>query len=194
MQHALTCPPINVSDREATPSFNVLIAYEDFDAGKHAKETYDFLVENVGRDCQFNNQMWKFDVLLMPKLQAIAVEDATRADIIIISSQARELPSHVTAWIEAWLAAAQNPLALVALFQPAGQEMAGISRARQYLADVARRGNMEFFAQPDFAPQVTASQPGVPVDNGTRLTVQALSGLAGAVKKESGFPRWTLNE
>ena len=194
MRHALTCPPISASGRDANPSFNVLIAYEDFEAGKHAKETYDFLVENVGHDCQFTSQMWKFDVLLLPKLQAIALEDASRADIIIVSSQARELPRHVITWIETWLSAAQNPLALVALFRPAGQEAAGASPARQYLAEVARRGNMEFFAQPDSAPQDIAGQPSIPVGHSSSLTGKTLSTLAGAVKQESGFPRWILSE
>lgn len=192
MRHALTCPPINASDREATPSFNVLIAYEDFETGKHAKETYDFLVENVGHDCHFTNQMWKFDVLLLPRLQAIALEDAARADIIIVSSKARELPAHVTSWIEAWLGQAQHPLALVALFQTTPAEPDGINRARQYLAEVARRGNMEFFAQPDLTPQEVAGP--AQISGASRLVDQTLSGLAGAVRKQSAFPRWTLNE
>jgi len=192
MRHALTCPPINASDREATPSFNVLIAYEDFETGKHAKETYDFLVENVGHDCHFTNQMWKFDVLPLPRLQAIALEDAAHADIIIVSSKARELPAHVTSWIEAWLAQAQHPLALVALFQTTPAEPDGINRARQYLAEVARRGNMEFFAQPDLTSQEVAGPAQIP--GASRLVDQTLSGLAGAVRKQSAFPRWTLNE
>lgn len=194
MRHALTCPPVSASGRDANPSLNVLIAYEDFEAGKRAKETYDFLVENVGQDCQFTNQMWKFDVLLLPKLQAIALEDASRADIIIVSSQARELPRHVITWIETWLSAAHYPLALVALFRPAGQEPAGVNRAQQYLAEVARRGNIEFFAQPDSASQDIARQPSIPVGYSSCLADKTLSTLAGVVKEESGFPRWTLSD
>src|SRR5581483_4358351 len=49
--------------------FNVVIAYEDFAAGRHAKETYDYLVRSLGRELAFDNQMWKFDVLGHPKLR-----------------------------------------------------------------------------------------------------------------------------
>ncbi|MGH7971380.1 MAG: hypothetical protein ACREIC_21895, partial [Limisphaerales bacterium] len=97
-------PPLNAVEIEGSPAFTVLIAYEDFDTGKLAKRTYDFLVENLGRDCSFVNQMWKFDVLGIPNLREIAVEDAARADIIIISSRGDELPEHIKLWVEAWLA------------------------------------------------------------------------------------------
>jgi hypothetical protein len=112
MQHTLNCPPLASTGLEANPAFDVVIAYEDFETGKHAKKTYDFLVEHLGRDCRFTNQMWKFDVLSIPKLREIAVNDAANADIIIVSSHGQELPSHIKEWVEAWLA---EPLRYLAL-------------------------------------------------------------------------------
>ena len=85
MQSSLAIAPMKPSDLEANPMFNVVIAYEDFETGKRAKKTYDFLVENLGHDARFSNQMWKFDVLTIPKLREMAAKDATAADIIIIS-------------------------------------------------------------------------------------------------------------
>src|ERR1051326_1199971 len=156
MQHALTFPPLSPAGMDANPSFKVVIAYEDFDTGKLAKRTYDFLTEALGPDCSFTNQMWKFDVLLLPKLREIAIEDASGADIIIISSRGRELPTHVTQWIDGWKATAHNPLALVALFDPHQEARGEVNAARSYLAEVARNRNMEFFAQTD----VSGSRPG----------------------------------
>src|SRR5690348_11522751 len=103
MQHTLSFSPVAASGLEAGPAFNVVIAYEDFETGTHAKKTYDFLADTLGQDCHFTNQMWKFDVLSLPKLREIAVKDAVHADIIIISSHGDELPAHVQAWIESWL-------------------------------------------------------------------------------------------
>src|SRR5437899_9600969 len=100
MQRTLLSPPLSSSDLEVNPTFNVLIAYEDFETGKHAKRTYDFLVENIGGDWNFSNQMWKFDVLLLPKLREIALDDAARADIIIISYLSSDLPDHIKSCVE----------------------------------------------------------------------------------------------
>ena len=63
MRHTLTIPPLGSAERDSSPVFNVVIAYEDFETGKQAKKTYDFLAQNLGSDCHFTNQMWKFDVL-----------------------------------------------------------------------------------------------------------------------------------
>src|SRR5436190_4759290 len=116
MRHTLSQPPSTLLDADSGSPFNVLIAYEDFETGKHAKRTYDYLAENLGRECQLTNQMWKFDALTIPKLRDIAVRDATMADIIIISSHGDNLPDCVTSWIESWLRAGAEALALVALF------------------------------------------------------------------------------
>jgi hypothetical protein len=150
MQCVQTSPPLSGSDLEADPTFNVLIAYEDFETGKLARKTYDFLAGNLGRGCQFSNQMWKFDVLNIPKLREMAARDAVLADIVIISSHGGdELPGPVRAWMESWLAQKGNPTALVALFGCPSQESPKTRPIRTYLADAARRGGIDFFAPPD---------------------------------------------
>jgi hypothetical protein len=131
--------------------------------------------------------MWKFDVLLLPKLREIAVEDAARADIIMISSRGRELPEHVKLWIESWLPLGA-PLALVALFQHVREDLAHGNIARNYLAEVARRANIEFFAQPDVWAQ------GASASEESRVNSKALSTLAGFVQRDVSSPRWTLND
>jgi hypothetical protein len=187
MQHTLPCDPDNPSVLDLNPPFNVVIAYEDFETGKHAKKTYDFLVKAIGEDWRFANQMWKFEVLLLPKLREIAVEDAARADIVMISSRGRELPEHVKLWIESWLPLAAAPLALVALFQHGCEGFVSPNAARNYLAEVARRGNMEFFAQPDAAAQGKLAGE-------SNLNSRALTRLAGVVQRDANSSRWTLND
>ena len=188
----LPCVSDNLSIVDLNPSFNVAIAYEDFETGKHAKKTYDFLVKTIGGDWRFANQMWKFDVLLLPKLREIAVEDAARADIIMISSRGRELPEHVKLWIESWLPLGA-PLALVALFQQVREDLAHGNISRNYLAEVARRANIEFFAQPDiWAQGVSANNLQAPQES--NLNSKALSKLAGVVQRDVSSPRWTLND
>ena len=150
MQETLSVPQVSVSPPEGSPSFKVVIAYEDLEAGKHAKRTYDFLTQNLGTECEFSNQMWKFDVLGISKLREIAAKDAAVADVLMISSRGDlGLPTGVKVWIESWLAQGTRAIALVALFHPGFENSRTV---RAYLADVARRGGLGFFAQPDQWP------------------------------------------
>ncbi|SRR6266699_5043544 len=189
-------PPLDSPEVESNPAFNVVIAYEDFETGKQAKRTFDFLAEQLKDECQFTNQMWKFDVLNIPKLREMAAKDAASADIVIISCHARsELAPEVRAWIELWLAEKNQAIALVALLDsPPGFTMETIT-LRKYLADVALRGGMEFFAQPD--DLMALARPMQPVQS---VRVQsapinlAVASLARAVEREAVFPRWGINE
>lgn len=195
MQRTLSYSSLGSSDLETTPVFNVVIAYEDFEAGKTAKKTYDFLVSQLGHDCRFVNQMWKFNVLDIPKLREIAAKDAAMADILILACHGgADLPGAVKAWIEQWETLKSNALALVALFHPATAQREGAQTARSYLAGVAKRNKMEFFTHPeeDIGPLSPPGQFGfTPSSVAGQKT---LSALAGAVQQDGRFFRWGLNE
>ena len=192
MQRTLTLPPTDSQEVESNPVFNVLIAYEDFETGKLAKETYDFLAENLGKECQLTNQMWKFDVLSIPKLREIAVRDATMADIILISSHGDSLPEYVKKWTESWLMEGTHALALVALFNRPQPQNGEVSSARDYLANVAKRARMEFFAQPD-AWQTSRRNTPLFVQHEPLGRDRAVSTFSGAVYRDI-TPRWGINE
>lgn len=193
MQRTLTFPPTDSPEVESTPVFNVLIAYEDFETGKHAKETYDFLAENLGKECQLTNQMWKFDVLSIPKLREIAVRDATMADIILIGCHGEQLPDYVVKWTESWLMEGTHALALVALIAQPDLQSEGTKNLKNYLADVARRGHMEFFAQPDAWPESLRRNTPLFVHSDSLAAERAGSSLAGVVQRDM-TPRWGINE
>jgi len=190
MQRETSPLSLGFSDPDADPAFNVLIAYDDFEAGKHAKKTYDFLVEHLGGECEFANQMWKFDVLGIPKLREMAARDANAADIIIISCHAGvELPDEFKAWTELWLQEKCNAIALVALLGCPFGLTSEAHDTRNYLADIARRGQMEFFCETENAAYH-------PADQSKRLSKldAAVSALASAVERDTGSSRWGLNE
>ncbi len=200
MQHTLSSPPEKLPDLGSKPSFNVLIAYEDFETGKHAKRTYDFLVETLGTDCQFSNQMWKFDVLSIPKLRELASADARAADLVVISCHGDELPATTKQWIESWVAGADGPIALGALFDKSGAPGPFTREVREYLASVARRGHMEFFAQPDERPyhQRAPQDPTHAAEHwrSGRATEQqhTLNTLAGVFDRDLPPSRWDSTE
>jgi len=186
---SLSIPALGPSDREITSALNVVIAYEDLETGKRAMKTYEYMVQQLGNQCLFANQMWKFDVLAVPKLKEIAAKDAAAAEIIIISAhEGRELPNEVKSWIEMWLGYKTEASALVGLF--AGQSET--NPIRNYLADIARRAQIEFFCQPGI-------WPGTPATRSTTTLAhprgdKAIAFLATATQEVPSFPHWGINE
>lgn len=194
MTRALNSSPLDSLDLDTDPIFSVVIAYEDFNCGKRAKITYDFLVEQLGKECRFTNQMWKFDVLSIPKLREWAVRDAAQADIILISCSGNDLPPEVKAWIELWLAEPTHPLALVALCDKAQPENSYSQSVRHYLTDVARRGQMEFFAQPDEWPGHRITDETILFQRDTAFDQKALPAFSGVIQRDLSAPHWGINE
>lgn len=193
MQRTWNYPQFDSSAAETHSSFNVVVAYEDFETGTHAKRTYDFLVQNLADECHFTNQMWKFDVLSVPRLREIAAKDALMADIIMISSHGvGELPLGVKAWIESWISEPRNASALVALFD--GEPGEHSWPIRNYLAGVATRGRLEFFAQPDDWPGNGASLAGFARHGRMNLPNLPFHTTSGGIPVDTSFHRWGINE
>ena len=185
MQREKSSLPFGYSELESNPAFNVLIAYDDFEAGKHAKQIYDFLVENLGEECEFANQMWKFDVLGVPKLREMAAHDASEADIIIISCHAAgDLSKGFKGWTELWLQKKCKAIAMVTLLDCPLGWTAEIQKTRTFLAEVARRGGMEFFCEADAAMHRDQQD----------LASPAFATLVGVFERDTSFSRWGLNE
>ena len=192
MQRSASHSSIDSPDLEPETVFNVVIAYEDFETGKHGKETYDYLVSNLGHKCRFANQMWKFDVLSIPKLRQMAANDALIADIIIISCHGtHDLSSEVKAWVDSWICNEINAIALVALFSDVGAY--SDNQIRSYLAQAAKRARIEFFAQPNPLPSNRLDEPFV-LDRGTTRDDRALYVLSGIIERDQSFPHWGINE
>ena len=141
------------AELDVTCNLNVVIAFEDVSAGKHAQRFYEYLSERLGGEFEFTRYQWNFSLLKDANVREVAARDAATADIIIVATHGdHDLPDHFKSWIQLWLGKNANPMALVALFdRPNSCE---ITRAliRSYLNDVARVGGMEFFAEPDNSP------------------------------------------
>jgi hypothetical protein len=171
----------------ATPGFNVVIIYEDLEAGKRARKTYDYLAEQLGHHSHFNQAMWKFDVLAIPQLRDMAAKDVAEADILVISSSGeKDIPPGLKDWIEHCLRLAIKPMALVALFVSNSVQSGNV---RSYLADVARRGRMKFFSHPDpLGPQ------SAPVPTSHLAHPESRNGVSNSMRHEVSIPRWGINE
>jgi hypothetical protein len=134
--------------------FSVVAAYEDIESGRHAQRTCDFLTEQLGQECRFLNQMWKFDALAVPGLCEMAANDAALADLIVVACHgSQDLPVDVKAWIELWIGLRGPAFGLVALFDRRDDQGGQTRIIEDYLVSVAHRAGMEFFAHPDCQPE-----------------------------------------
>lgn len=106
---------------DTPPKFNIVIIYESAQAGRHAKQLSDELLNNIGDSYQCVRNLWNFDVLGIADVGEAAADVARSADLLIVSASGEhELSPHVEKWIELWagLASGARP-AVVALFQNA---------------------------------------------------------------------------
>lgn len=176
------------SDTEVNSALNVVIAYEDLETGKRAIKTYEYMVEQLGSQCLFSNQMWKFDVLAVPKLREIAAKDAAAAELILISAhEGKPLSKDVKAWIDLWLSYNTQASALVGLFGTEGVE----SPVRNYLADVAKRAGIEFFCQPGIWPGKAKGQSAA---RAWKAKENAFTYIPAGIVEGPAISHWGINE
>jgi len=182
---SLSFPSFGSSERDVNSALNVVIAYEDLETGKRAMKTYENMVQQLGEQCLFANQMWKFDVLAVPKLKDIAAKDAAAAEIIIISAHGgRDLPGDVKTWIQMWLSYKTEASALVALFDSDNN----FNPARAYLADIASRAQIEFFCQPGIRPDASQTRSANTLAH--PRSEKTIAFLASAAQEVPSFPHW----
>lgn len=121
--------------------------YEDFESGKAAKRTCDQLTSNLLDYCTARTQMWKLEVLTIPKLRELSLQDALQADVLVVSLRGdKELPAHVLVWLEQWLSEPRRAMALLALFSPECQHHWRSAQLRGFFKSIAARAGVEFFS------------------------------------------------
>ncbi|MBI3879633.1 MAG: hypothetical protein HY301_06160 [Verrucomicrobia bacterium] len=139
-----------------TARLHVTIAYEDVASGKRAKELFDRIASILGGDFEIKTHMWKFDVLGIPQLLEMAVDDAKTSDVVVIAStNPSEPPPHVGEWIERWLPGQGEVRgALVSLCEIGSGNLFTLPAISSYCRRIARRVGMMFFCDRD--PEVNA--------------------------------------
>ena len=129
-----------------------VMAYESASVAKIAKEKWDYMVHALQSRYDFELRLWKFEILRIPELRDVAINDAAKAQLVFVAAHgAGELPVQVKEWIEQWLAlknrveAAERLLAF--LFDPSS-DRSWVSAFPKftYLQQAARRGSMDFIA------------------------------------------------
>lgn len=165
-----------------TTRINITVAYEDFAASKRAKGLLDRVPQLMGDKTLVERRMWKFDVLCVPALQRMAVDDAAAANLIIIAStNPTEPPAFVREWIEQWVhQQARGRRALVSLTEIGSGDQTVQPAVSAYCARMAGQAGMDFLCD-----QVPRSDGDVEFsDHDGELVARRLSSLMGQIIRE----------
>jgi hypothetical protein len=128
---------------------DVLIAYDDLNAGKHAKDLCDRLGQQLNPGCKLNIRLWRLSVLKIPEMMEAAAREAARAALIIVAASGKEnLPSPVKTWMGMVIGAKHGAGgALVAQFHGIARTFKKLAPAYAYLKRIAHGAGMDFFSE-----------------------------------------------
>jgi hypothetical protein len=142
-------PASELSDRS---KFNVVIIYEDRATGRRAKYFYENFVHELEDKCDFNLELWNFQVLAISEIGYSAAQVAAQADFVILSLHGKAgLPAEIREWIEAWSRLiADSNAALIALADKPQTRGGKADSTLAYLRTVAERAGIDFFAHTVF--------------------------------------------
>ncbi len=139
---------------EKAPTFNVVVAYDAPRTARRALDLVAGVTRDMGEEVSIHRNLWRFDVLSFPSERQTAVNDAARADLVVVAANGdEELPASVKVWLEAWTARrGAGESALVALLESYRPAREHSSPARSVLEAAARKAGQEFFVHEFRAP------------------------------------------
>jgi hypothetical protein len=131
---------------DASFVFNVVVAYEDFNAAKRAAKMVERLQSQLYPAIQIAAESWKFELIGDSRLRALATDAADHAEMLILAlTDDGELPFYLKQWLEAWaLFEHGEPRALVMLHDFSSADIEWLP-LRAYLQGVAEKGNLDLF-------------------------------------------------
>ena len=105
------------TDHENTPvCIRVVVAYEDYDAGKRAQRTCQQILQLAHLEKSFSTDLWKFDMLELRAMREAATDEAADAALLVVAPHDDDnLPAGLREWIERSLLQPLRPKALLVL-------------------------------------------------------------------------------
>lgn len=143
---------------KGTSAFHVMLAYEDYFAGRRAMDSCQLLLSKFANQSDVQTSIWRFDALEGTTTVEDAICSAIHADVIIVATYQRELPIGVRRWVDAWVPQKRGQKAALIAFV---QEDNG-SLVCHYLEEAAGGAGLHFFATALGEPELripTSSDP-----------------------------------
>jgi hypothetical protein len=172
--------------------FDVVMAYEDAATRQRAMRLHDHLARQLNDDFDLQCAWWNFEHIADPTLREQAVDDATAANMIVLSLHAgSELPPAAQMWMEDWSHRRDHhKCALVTLFAETGEPRTAASIFAR-LKQIARQAHMDFFTNVAEATGAIAGLNANQIAERPRAVTPTLKGI---LQQRFPVPRWGINE
>jgi len=172
--------------------FDLVVAYEDSATRERAMSLHDHLAKKLSDDFDFQCAWWKFEHIADDTLREQAVDDATSANMIVLSLRAgNDLPAAAQQWMEGWSHRRDHhKCALVTLFT---NESSATSAPPTFtrLKQLARQAHMDFFAN---IPDIPGALPELNLTQITERATAVTPTLRAILQQRFPLPRWGINE
>lgn len=137
--------------------FNIAVIYEDTQSRNDAIILCERMAHNLGSECDFKVDWWKFDFLRDQTLGKAAADATAHADMVIVSTKSEApLPDDIQLWMKACLQRKhRRQRALIALLRVAKELKKGVTPVHSFLAALAAASRMDFLPQMLPSPQTS---------------------------------------
>ena len=122
----------------------VLILAEDFTAYNRAMHVCRRIMDKMGQATDFDFRCWNFSELTDAECTHAATRYAATADMVVISTQAANLPVALDNWLEILHHTRVRPVGVLALILNKPAPPANVEKLVRQLENVAMRAVMDF--------------------------------------------------
>ena len=159
----------------ALPHARVVLLYETFATAVRGKAFCDQLLHELGVLCDFDEALWRTDLLAVPAVRQEVARAALKADFVVLSLRGdAELPGGIEHWCAQWMPQARDrDITFIVVFDAATAQRFPMENVRSHLRKAAFAAGVHFFAH--------AVLPASPDGHGSRadhLEMEELPGIA----------------
>ena len=132
----------------AMPYASIVLLYESFATAVRGKAFCDQLLGELGVHCDFDESLWRADLLASPAIRHEVARSALKADFVVLSLRGdAELPVAIEHWCAQWMPQArERDITFIVVFDPATAQRVPMENVRSHLRKAAFAAGVHFFA------------------------------------------------
>ncbi len=171
------------------------VLYEDFSTGLRARQTFEEVARQAGCELDFELALWRFDLLLEPKLFKQAAHEAEAAEVVLLSGHGRrEWPDAVKRWLLKWLATrGSEPSALAVSLDSNARDIPATVEALNVLRDAVGLHGVDVFLHLGETPSMPQEFSFKEIQRRAETTMSLVSESERRFGDQS-YQHWGLNE
>ena len=130
------------------PHAHVVLLYETFATAVRGKAFCDQLLDELGVRCDFDEALWRTDLLAVPAVRHEVARAALKADFVVLSLRGdADLPGAIEQWCAQWMPQARDrDITFIVVFDVATAQRFPMENVRSHLRKAAFAAGVHFFA------------------------------------------------